>query len=477
MIVCQISATDYAGGAGRAAHRLGVALRAAGCRSIAVVQHKSRRDAHSIRVTPRHDTRNPIAERVFQLFAESLQKAEVERNRSALTQTIFNLDLTGLDLTDLLPVLAARIIHLHWTSFFQSPYSIARLAAAGVPLVWTLHDLWPLTGGCHYPAGCAGYKTDCTACPQLLDDRLGLPAAMLAERVALWGDLGLTIVAPSRWIADCARRSMLFRHCRIETIPNGLDTDILSPGDGGAFRRSLDIPADAPLLAFGAHSLSDRRKGGDMLGPALAAALERLPAGTAPHILCFGENDLALTQPGVTVHQLRGIDEDGRLAEVLRAADMLVLPSREDNYPNIMIEALACAVPVIGFDIGGVGEAVHDGWTGRLVPLDQGAAGLGAAIADLLADPAKARAMGQEGRGLVHPSHGLGAFGARMLALYEDLNPAFHEPIDPAVSAALAELDAIDTFDHPVRAWPLNRLGPHLDQLPRLHMLLDAMGR
>lgn len=477
MIVCQISATDYAGGAGRAAHRLGVALRATGCRSIAVVQHKSRRDSHSIRVTPRHDTRNPIAERVFHLLAERLQKGEVDTNRSTLTRTIFSLDLTGLDLTDLLPVQAARIIHLHWTSFFQSPYSIAQLAATGVPLVWTLHDLWPLTGGCHYPAGCAGYETDCTACPQLLDDRLGLPAAMLAERAALWGDLGLTIVAPSRWIADCAHRSMLFRHCRIETIPNGLDTDILSPGNGDAFRRSLGIPTDAPLLAFGAYSLSDRRKGGDLLGPALAAALERLPAGTAPHILCFGENDLALTQPGITVHQLRGIDEDDRLAEVLRATDMLVLPSREDNYPNIMIEALACAVPVIGFDIGGIGEAVRDGRTGRLVPMDQGAAGLGSAIADLLADPAKARAMGQEGRRSVHPSHGLDGFAARMLALYEDLNPAFHAPVDPLVSAALTELDRIDTLEHPVRAWPLNRLGPHLNQLPPLRMLLNAMDR
>lgn len=476
MIVAQICATDYAGGAGRAAHRLGEALRGAGCQSVAVVQHKTVRGPHSVRVTPRHDARSPIAERVFHLF-EGLQNREITANRSDLTQTVFSLDMTGLDLMDVLPVVAARIIHIHWTTFFQSPYTLANLGRIGVPLVWTLHDFWPMTGGCHYLAGCQGYQTDCAPCPQLQEDRLGLPAALLGERLALWRDLDLTLVAPSRWIADCAQQSTVFRHCRIETIPNGLDTTVLSPGDGGPLRRSLGIPGDAPVLAFGAHILADRRKGGDMLAPTLAQVLARRGGGPPLHILCFGGRSLEIEPSGAVFHHLQGVDEDDRLAQVMRAADMLVLPSREDNYPNIMIEAMACGIPVVGFDVGGVGEAVQDGRTGRLVPLARGAAGLGDAIADLLADPAAAREMGRAARDFVHPSHAADRFAARMLALYEDLNPGFRDPVDPAMTAALAALAQVDTLEHPVHTWPLNRLGPHLEQLPRLRMLLDVMDR
>jgi glycosyltransferase involved in cell wall biosynthesis len=414
---------------------------------------------------------------------KTLQGRHIDENRSELSPTVFSLDLAGLDLTDAFPIQAARILHLHWTSYFLSPYTIAKLGRIGVPLVWTLHDLWPMTGGCHYPAGCLGYESDCRNCPQLRDDTLGLPAAMLADRTALFADLDLTIVAPSRWMADCARRSAVFRGKRIEVIPNGLNTDVFTPLDRAKARSSCGIPPDVPVIAFGAHALNDRRKGGDVLVRALETAVQsyrRLTKSTATlHLLSFGRDALDIAVDGVVPIPCGPVDTDDDLSQMLACADFLVLPSREDNYPNLVIEAMACGVPVVAFDVGGVGDAVIDGETGRLVSPVADAEVLAATMVDLLQRPDRIKAMGAACRARMHPSHSMTAFGRRMIALYEDLNPDFRAPVPDGIARAFDELYHVDTTAHPLKVRPMNRIGPRLDStdmLGRLLSILDDQG-
>jgi glycosyltransferase involved in cell wall biosynthesis len=185
-------------------------------------------------------------------------------------------------------VAAADVICLHWIAgSFLHPSDLMRL---GKPLTWLLHDLWPFTGGCHFPGSCRAFEQRCGRCPSLgsnaPDDFAGRD---FAARERAYEALDLTIVAPSRWIADEARRSALFGRRRIEHIANGIDLQLYRPMDRGAARRLLALPADErPVLLFGAMSAtSNARKGYGPLQKALRV-FARTAAGHGAMAVVFG---------------------------------------------------------------------------------------------------------------------------------------------------------------------------------------------
>jgi glycosyltransferase involved in cell wall biosynthesis len=179
-------------------------------------------------------------------------------------------------------------------------------------------------------------------------------------------------------------RSSLFKGRRIEVIPNGLDTDAFKPIPRDIARDYLSVARDHPVVLFGAEWLPDPRKGGDLLCQALAG-LER-PCT----LLTFGGGRLPLNgAPQVTLRSLGNLSDAASLALAYSAADVFVCPSRQDNLPNTVAEALACGTPCVAFNINGLPDMIEHRRTGWLArPFDP--SDLGAGIQWVTAQPDQA---------------------------------------------------------------------------------------
>jgi glycosyltransferase involved in cell wall biosynthesis len=263
--------------------------------------------------------------------------------------------------------LSPDIVHLHWIN--AGFVRIETLAKLNRPLVWTLHDMWPFTGGCHYSGECDRYTKSCGACPQLQSEReRDLSRWVWRRKLDAWRDIDLTVVSPSRWLADLAARSSLFSNTRIEIIPNGLDLQRYKPIDKKLAKQLLGLSPEKKALLFGAvGATGDRRKGFHLLQPALQklAGLEtwrdRLES------VVFGSSTPADPPDfGFTTRYLGRLDDDISLALLYAAADVFVAPSIQDNLPNTVMEALACGTPCVAFNIGGMAELIDHRENGYL---------------------------------------------------------------------------------------------------------------
>ncbi|MEJ0000267.1 MAG: glycosyltransferase [Verrucomicrobiota bacterium] len=190
-----------------------------------------------------------------------LSEQFIRHNRSPVTDCFFSLPVPGYDLALHPAVQAADVIHLHWVAGLLSPQAIARLQRLGKPLVWTLHDQRAFTGGCHFSFGCKKYEDSCADCPQLGPKAPCLSSGILAESLQWINPAGVTVATPSRWMAACASLSTLFRHARINLIPNGVDAATFRPRNRAAARESLGLDPKAFYFLFGTDSIQDRRKG------------------------------------------------------------------------------------------------------------------------------------------------------------------------------------------------------------------------
>ncbi len=307
----------------------------------------------------------------------------------------------------------AKLVHLHWVG--GSMLRVEELAQLRCPIVWTLHDTWAFTGGCHYVRDCEGYKRQCGCCPQLgsqKDDDYS--HRLMCRKAKIFEALDITVVTPSRWLAELAKQSSLFAGKRIEVIPNGLDTDVFKPIDHQSARQYLNLPQNRAVVLFGAQWLSDPRKGGDLL----CEALKQL--GQPCVLLVFGEG--MLPQPGashISVRRLGSLADDISLAMVYSAADVFVCPSREDNLPNTVAEALACGTPCAAFAVNGLPDMIEhqrNGWLAR--PFD--AADLADGIRWLTGHPQRDQ-LRRAAREKAVLEYSLIKMANRYTALYEDV--------------------------------------------------------
>ena len=358
--ILHLSESDTQGGANRAAVRLHRALLAAGMESVYAA---GRRHLDADDIVPAGP--GAFAARVFEYANAATAKPFRRRDRRGfVTPSVFTYGRLKRHLIE-----SADIVCLHWIAG-----AFLKAGRLGIlrhkPVVWRLSDLWPFTGGCHYPGDCRGYERRCGGCPQL-GSRIEWDITRHGWRSRARGyrDLDLTVVAPSRWIAHCAGASSLFANRPIEVIPTGVDTDLFRPRDRSAARAELGLPAERDLILFGAlGATDDPRKGFAQL----AAALRQLagtPAAKNAALVVFGSGEGAhdpSAEGGLPTTMLGRIDEPRRLAALYAAADVLVCPSLEDNLPNVALEALAAGTPVAAFAIGGMPDIVDDRICGRL---------------------------------------------------------------------------------------------------------------
>lgn len=254
---------------------------------------------------------------------------------------------------------AADVVHLHWVA--GGFLGIRALRRLGRPLVWTLHDMWPFTGGCHVSGDCERYRDRCGRCWQLGSTTShDLTRWVWWRRQRAWRGLDLSLVAPSRWMAERARSSSLFRDRPISVIPNGVDTSMFKPLDKAWARTSLGMAPDRPVILFGGSSpIADPNKGFTTLVEALHIA--RREGALAGHeLVVFGCGaPVPAPDTGLPTRYLGRLSDEVALALVYNAADLVVVPSRQESFGQTAAEALACGTPVVAFDATGPRDIVE----------------------------------------------------------------------------------------------------------------------
>lgn len=283
------------------------------------------------------------------------------------------------------------VLHLHWIGDGLLP--LRAMARVTCPVVWTLHDMWAVTGGCHATGGCARYTEGCGFCPQLRSRREDdLSRRNAAAKRKSWESVCMRLVSPSRWLAGCGQQSWIHRGRRIEVIPNCVPTDRFVPRDRDDARERLGVSRDAFVIVSGnAVGVDNRLKGYAILRDALAELPRRMGGRRIVNVYFGPGDDPAAAPEGVENRGLGFIGDEEALSWIYSAADVVAVPSLEDNLPNVAVEALACGAPLVGFASGGLVEIVATKLAGRI------AAEVSAtALADALVDVAAADFGGRE---------------------------------------------------------------------------------
>lgn len=354
--VLSVSTSDSSGGAARAAYRIHKAVQAEGIDSRMFVKDKGTEDP-DVLALPGFIPTNPLY-KAFDWVRNKVKNKwqHYQWGKYPDKRPYFMSDLRSTDIGGALQKLDYDILHLHWVNLRFLPLD---QLPKDKPIVWTLHDSWPFCGVCHVPIDCTRYQGECGCCPQLgsakMDD---LSHQVWADKQRMFKDLDLHVVAPSHWLADCARKSSLFRDCDIRVIPNCLDTDTFCPGDRVEACRRFGLDPERRHILFGAmQAVEDKNKGFDYLvnaleqiGPELSADTDLVVFGTSKPIAAE-IGDLQVSCIGLLTNQ-----ED--IVRAYRTADVTVVPSLSENLSCTIMESMACGTPVAAFAIGGNGDLI-----------------------------------------------------------------------------------------------------------------------
>lgn len=356
-----LSTYDISGGAARAAYRLHQGLQEIEVDSTMLVQNRNSDDRSVIGPHSK-------AEKIITFLSHDIDRLPLALYRKR-SPNMYTLNWFPGQKTNTILRQNPDIVNLHWIGGGFS--NLGNLRKLKRPIVWTMHDMWAFTGGCHYTEGCDRYLKNCGKCPQLSSRKnADLSRWNWNRKHKILQELDLTIVTPSQWLANCSRSSSMLGNMRTEVIPYGIDLKTYQPHDRNFVRKALKLPIKKPLILFGASSaMKDKRKGIYFLEETLQR-LETFEFKEQPEVLILGASYGDLNCP-FPVHYLGTLQDDISLSLAYSCADVFVAPSLEDNLPNTVIEAIACGVPCVAFRIGGMPDLISHGYSGYLAsPFD-----------------------------------------------------------------------------------------------------------
>jgi glycosyltransferase involved in cell wall biosynthesis len=312
------------------------------------------------------------------------------------------------------------IVHLHWITGGFVP--IEQLPHFHGPLVWTLHDSWAFTGGCHIPYDCQRYRQACGACPMLKSSReVDLSRWIWQRKHKAWKSLQLRVVAPSRWLGNSAKASSLFQSVPVEVIPNGLDLQQFKPTPQKLARDLWSLPIDKKVILFGAvNGINDRNKGFHLLTDALQKLVDQFGADHL-QLLIFGASEPAVHPNwGVETRYVGRLYDEVSLATLYAAADVMVVPSVQEAFGQTAVEAMACGTPVVAFGATGLLDIVDHQQTGYLaIPYET--SDLAQGIHWVLADDKRREGLGLQSRLKVEREFSLEKVTHQYITLYQEL--------------------------------------------------------
>ena len=366
MKVALINTSDSGGGAAEACMRLLKALQLQQVDVTLVVQHKKRAED---RVYTIEQSKLDQLRSNFNFFYERLPFiALYARDKSV--RFAFSTANAGTDISREQVIQDADILHLHWTnSGFLSVNDLKKLFALNKPIVWTMHDMWAFTGGCHYAGTCDHFMNQCGDCYFLRNpNQYDIShSGWLRKQDMYMAAKNISFVSCSNWLGSVAKQSALLKGASVQTIPNPIDTELFSPQDKAAARAKWGISPSAKIILFGAANINDRRKGITYLVEALHHLKNNYPQDTPVEMVIFGKNKHFDTGTlPFQVHQLNIITSPADLAEIYSIADVYVSPSIEDNLPNTIMEAMACGTPCVAFNTGGIPDMIDHRQNGYL---------------------------------------------------------------------------------------------------------------
>jgi glycosyltransferase involved in cell wall biosynthesis len=316
-------------------------------------------------------------------------------------------------------ILNCDILNLHWVAFLCDYPSFFASLPSRLPIVWTLHDMNPFTGGCHYSGGCDRFTHGCGSCPQVSNPGSNDVSKYTyhVKRRTL-RSRKIHVVTPSRWLGDLAQQSQVWpKGTSFSVIPYGLELEQYSPCSKPLSRKQLGLSNDSFVFAFGAEDIANRRKGMHLL----IQALHDLPPTDQWEAILFGGGKLPPGLPEwLKIKQTGYLSSAREKAQVYSAADVFIMPSLEDNQPQTGMESMACGTPVIAFDAGGIPEYVRHLETGLLAERGSPEA-LGRRLLHLAGQPELSESLGKTARDVMEREYALRMQAERYLDLYQEI--------------------------------------------------------
>lgn len=354
MRVLIINTSERTGGAAVAANRLTEALNNYGVKAKMLVRDKQ----------TDHITTAPLPSSWRLRWNFLWERFVIWRHNGFSRKNLFAVSIanSGTDITCLPEFKEADIIHLHWVNQgMLSLKGIRKILTSGKPVVWTMHDMWPCTGICHYAGDCKGFYDECGQCWLLRFPKDNdLSHKILERKRRTYSKGNIHFVTCSHWLEGMVRKSSLIKEYNLCTIHNTLNVSLFKPNNLQAAREQWNLPIEKQLILFGAVKTTDKRKGLDYFVEACLILANQYPfLKDKVGVVIFGNkaDELQNLLP-FPVYSLGYIHSEREMAKVYNAVDVYTIPSLEDNLPNTIAEAQACGRPCVGFRVGGIPEMI-----------------------------------------------------------------------------------------------------------------------
>ena len=289
-----------------------------------------------------HFTIKSDADKIKEVFESLHPKINAE---------ITTLPFSDFDILNNSIIKGADIIHLHWTSFSLDYPSFFKNNSK--PLVWTLHDMNPFLGMYHY----SNDMVDNSNVTQGVDKKV----LAIKKKYVKKNQTPITIISPSKWMLQEAKKSRIFKNSNIQVICNTIDIAKNHPIIDNDFRKDIKINDSNLLLLFIANSIGVKRKGFDLLIDALKSKHSQRIT-----LLVLGITAENKIHHNLDIRYLGNLKKEDEILKYYSNVDAVVIPSLEDNLPNVMLESFACGTPVLAFPIGGLKEHIINYKTGLL---------------------------------------------------------------------------------------------------------------